>query len=137
MTIFLVLQPPPPAPMFACTPKELLPELLEAGSTALLDDLDAMIPHISGGSASVEDFVAKKKAVLAAHQDNPRHVEVRPIVKSDDPPHHLCFSYLIFSPVFHLRAPRELRARPWREEAMLPKTSTVKGNRSPWPRRRP
>ena len=56
--------------------QELLPELLEAGSGALLDELDAMIPHISGGSANVEDFVAKKKAVIAAHQDNPRHVEV-------------------------------------------------------------
>ena len=56
--------------------QELLPELMEAGSGALLDELDAIIPHISGGSASVEDFVAKKKAVSAAHQDNPRHVEV-------------------------------------------------------------
>lgn len=48
---------------------------MEAGSGALLDELDAIIPHISGGSASVEDFVAKKKAVAAAHQDNPRHIE--------------------------------------------------------------
>lgn len=48
---------------------------MEAGSGALLDELDTIIPHISGGSASVEDFVAKKKAVTAAHQDNPRHVE--------------------------------------------------------------
>lgn len=55
--------------------KELIPELMEAGSGALLDELDTIIPHISGGSASVEDFVAKKKAVTAAHQDNPRHVE--------------------------------------------------------------
>lgn len=55
--------------------QELLPELMEAGSGALLDELDAIIPHISGGSASVEDFVAKKKAVAAAHQDNPRHIE--------------------------------------------------------------
>ena len=54
-----------------------MPELLEAGSGALLDELDAIIPHISGGSTSVEDFVAKKKAVGAAHQDNPRHVQVR------------------------------------------------------------
>ena len=52
-----------------------MPELLEAGSGALLDELDAIIPHISGGSANVEDFVAKKKAVGAAHQDNPRHVQ--------------------------------------------------------------
>ena len=48
---------------------------MEAGSGALLDELDAIIPHISGGSASVEDFVAKKKAVAAAHQDNPRNIE--------------------------------------------------------------
>ncbi|CAN0447667.1 unnamed protein product, partial [Laminaria digitata] len=54
-----------------------VPELLEAGSGALLDELDAIIPHISGGSASVEDFVAKKKAVGAAHQDNPRHARQR------------------------------------------------------------
>lgn len=50
---------------------------MEAGSGALLDELDAIIPHISGGSASVEDFVAKKKAVSAAHQDNPRHIQAR------------------------------------------------------------
>ncbi|CAM9108105.1 unnamed protein product, partial [Hapterophycus canaliculatus] len=55
--------------------KELLPELMETGSGALLDELDAIIPHISGGSASVEDFVAKKKAVATAHQDNPGHVK--------------------------------------------------------------
>lgn len=55
-----------------------MPELLESGSGALLDELDAMIPHISGDSASVENFVAKKKAVASAHQDNPRHVEVCP-----------------------------------------------------------
>lgn len=57
--------------------QELIPELMEAGSGALLDELDAIIPHISGGSASVEDFVAKKKAVAVAHQDNPGHVEAR------------------------------------------------------------
>lgn len=54
---------------------------MEAGSGALLDELDAIIPHISGGSASVEDFVAKKKAVSAAHQDNPRHIEASYIRK--------------------------------------------------------
>ncbi|CAM9277540.1 unnamed protein product [Ascophyllum nodosum] len=57
--------------------KELLPELLEAGSVALLDELDALIPHITGSSASVEKFVAKKRAVVAAHQNNPGHVEAR------------------------------------------------------------
>lgn len=59
--------------------QELIPELMESGSGALLDELDTIIPHISGGSASVEDFVAKKKAVTAAHQDNPRHVEASAI----------------------------------------------------------
>lgn len=50
--------------------------MLEARSSALLDKLDAIIPHITGSSTSVETFVAKKKAVAIAHRDNPIHVQV-------------------------------------------------------------
>ncbi|CAM9163466.1 unnamed protein product, partial [Choristocarpus tenellus] len=48
--------------------RELLPELIEGGSSVLLDELGGMIPHITGVSASVEDFILKKKAVIAAHE---------------------------------------------------------------------
>ncbi|CAN0329173.1 unnamed protein product, partial [Discosporangium mesarthrocarpum] len=69
------LMPSPLQCLFAI--RELLPELMEEGASSLLDELGGLIPHITGTSASVEDFVLKKKAVVAAHEHMGRFREVR------------------------------------------------------------